>query len=281
MIVLTHMEHIASQYLHGTSPEEQQRLSLLNDLLNQGSLQELRLQGGERILDIGSGLGQLARAMARQAGTRGKVVAIERSAEQIAEAKRQALEAGEDALLDLRQGEVLNLPLRDEEWGSFDIAHARFLLEHVPDPHAVVRNMVRAVRVGGRIVLEDDDHDILRLWPEPPGFSPLWEAYMRTFDRLGNDPYVGRRLVELLHDAGAQPLRNTWIFFGGCSGNPSFSAYVENFIGVVVGAREKIVAVGLYDRSFFDEAIDAIRKWQSRPEAVIWYAIAWAEGVRR
>ena len=53
------------RYLHGSEPEEQRRLSLLNDLLNEGSLRALDLRGDEKILDVGSGLGQLSRAMAR------------------------------------------------------------------------------------------------------------------------------------------------------------------------------------------------------------------------
>ena len=36
-----------------------------------------------------------------------------------------------------------------DEWGTFDLVHARFLLEHVSDPLAVVRSMARAVRPGG------------------------------------------------------------------------------------------------------------------------------------
>jgi hypothetical protein len=44
-------------YIHGTHPEEQQRLSLLNRVLNPASLRELNLAGNERILDCGSGLG--------------------------------------------------------------------------------------------------------------------------------------------------------------------------------------------------------------------------------
>src|SRR5262249_58426917 len=102
----------SSQYLHGTRPDEQRRLSLLNDLLNAGSLREMRLKGAERILDVGSGLGQLSRAMARMAGAR--VIGVERSAEQIAEAERQAAPAGEDGLVGLRQGAALRLPLREE-----------------------------------------------------------------------------------------------------------------------------------------------------------------------
>ena len=134
-----------SRYIHGTAPEEQARLSQLNQLLNDAALRELRLRDGERIVDFGSGLAQLTRAMARQAGVR--AVGLERSAEQIAEAMRQARAAGEEHLLDLRQSDVLGAQL---EAGAYDLAHARFVLEHVHDPLSVVKAMVRAVRPGGR-----------------------------------------------------------------------------------------------------------------------------------
>jgi SAM-dependent methyltransferase len=267
-------------YLHGTAPGEQRRLSVLNEILNDASLRELGLRGGEQILDVGCGLGQLTRAMARAAGPAGRVVGVERDADQLGEAARQAEEAGEGGLVELRQGDALALPLREEEWGSFDLAHARFLLEHVPDPLAVVRGMVRAVRPGGRIVLEDDNHDVMRLWPEPPGFGPLWRAYTRAYDRLGNDPYVGHRLVALLHEAGAAPRRNTWIFFGSCAGQPTFDAYVENTAGLLEGAREAILAGGLFDAACFDAGLAALRDWKRRPDAAMWFALSWAEGAR-
>jgi ubiquinone/menaquinone biosynthesis C-methylase UbiE len=271
----------SSEYIHGTFPEEQQRLSRLNDILNDASLAELRLRGGERILDFGSGLAQFTRLMARQAGENGHVIGIERDSNQISEARRQAEAAGESELVELRQGDVFAMPLRDEEWGTFDVAHARFLLEHVSDPLAVVKAMVRAVRIGGRIVVEDDDHDLIRLWPEPAGFGPLWKAYTRVYDRLGNDPYVGRRLVSLLYEAGAQPARNTWIFFGSCAGNPHFEAYVDNMVGLFSGAQDKIVPWGLLEADSFDEGVANLQAWKRRPEAAMWFAIAWAEGVRR
>src|SRR5262249_7142532 len=134
----------ASSYIHGTAPTEQQRLSLLNDLMNDASLRELALRDGERLLDVGSGLGQLSRAMARAAGPAGRVVGVEGDARQLAEARRLAAAAGEEVLVDFRAGDALQLPLREEEWSTFDVAHARFLLEHVRDPLGVVRAMVRA-----------------------------------------------------------------------------------------------------------------------------------------
>ena len=274
------MPRVPSRYLHGTDPREQRRLSRLNDLINRASLAELGLREGDRVLEVGSGLGQFARAMARRAGPRGRVLGIERSAAQIREARGAARAAGEPKLVAWRRGDALRLPLRRGERGGFDVAHARFLLEHVPDPLAVVRSMVRAVRPGGRIVLEDDDHDVIRLWPEPAGFGPVWKAYARSFELLGNDPGVGRRLVQLLYRAGARPHRNTWIFFGSCSGSPDFRAYVENALGVLRGARRVIVEGRLLSAGEFDQAIAAFDAWKRRPDAALWFAIAWAEGRR-
>jgi SAM-dependent methyltransferase len=270
----------SNRYIHGSAPVEQDRLSRLNELLNLASLRELDLKGGERILDVGSGIGQLTRAMARRAGQGARVVGIERDTNQIAEARSQARADMEEDLIEFREGDALALPPRDEEWGSFDLAHTRFLLEHVSDALGVVRGMVRAVRPGGRIVLADDDHDVLRLWPEPPGFIALWQAYIRSYDRLGNDPYVGRRLVALLHAAGAVPIRNHWIFFGSCAGMPTFPDIVENLQKILVGARALILSTAHVEEDAFDQAIGALETWSTYPDAAFWFAMCWAEGAR-
>jgi ubiquinone/menaquinone biosynthesis C-methylase UbiE len=269
-----------SSYIHGVAPGEQQRLAALNALINEASLREIGPIDGQNILDVGSGLGQFTRALARAAGRTGQTVGVEKHPRQLEEAQLFARHDGEVGLVDFRPGDARALPLRDEEWGTFDLAHTRFLLEHLPDPLAVVRGMVRAVRPGGRIILADDDHDLLRLWPEPPGLGPIWHAYVRTYDRLGNDPYVGRRLVALLHEARAKPVRNTWLFFGSCAGHPTFGGYVTNLIEILNGARETILAQGLLDSEVFDQGVAALRAWGRRPDAAFWYAIAWAEGVR-
>jgi ubiquinone/menaquinone biosynthesis C-methylase UbiE len=270
----------AGSYIHGTDPQEQGRLSVMNDLLNAAALRELALAGGEKVLDLGSGLGQFTRAVARAAGPAGRVVGIEGNPRQLSEALRLARQDGEEGLADLRQGDAREPPLRDDEWGSFDLAHARFLLEHVSDPLAVVRTMVRAVRPGGRLVLADDDHDVLRLHPEPPGLTALWQAYMRTYDRLGNDPSIGRRLPALLHAAGARPRRVTWVFFGGCAGQDTFPVVVANLLEILRGARPTMEAHGLVDPHIFDATLAGLEAWGQRLDASFWYAMSWAEGVR-
>jgi SAM-dependent methyltransferase len=266
-----------SHYVHGTHRDEQRRLSAMNEMLNSACLDELALRGDERVLDVGAGLAQFSRGMARRGA---KVIGVERSAEQLAEARHQAEQAGESGAVDLRQGDAMQLPLRPEEWGSFDLAHARFLLEHVPDPLSVVKQMVNAVRPGGRIVLADDDHALLQLWPQPPGVREAWEAYLRSYDRHGNDPYIGRRLPELLHQAGARPRRINWVFFGACAGQSEFPVYVENFASILRGARAEIESLRLFDGTALDRACQEVTAWGQRPDAALWYAMCWAEGTR-
>jgi len=267
-------------YLHGTRPKEQQRLAKLNGLLNDACLRELALQHGQRVLDVGCGLAQFARMMARAVGEDGCVVGVERNARQLSEARRRARAAGEEDRVQWRRGDALSLPLRKKEWGGFDVVHARFVLEHLAAPQQAVDQMVRAVRHGGRVVLSDDDHDLLRLHPEAPAFEAVWRAYVRVYDRLGCDPFVGRHLIALLHRAGARPVRNTWVFFGSCAGDANFVAYVENMIGVVETARDVITGELGVSPGDFDRAFQEARAWGRRPDAAIWFGLCWAEGVR-
>ena len=276
-----------SIYVHGTTRREQARLGMMNTLINDRALGLMDIRPGEWIVDFGSGLGQITRAFARAAGRSGRVVGIERSPDQLRTARRRlrvedggARRAPARAPIDLRLGDALDPPLAPDEWGTFDTAHTRFLLEHLPRPVDLVRVMVRAVRPGGRVVLQDEDHDILRLFPEPEGMMEVWRAYIRSYERAGNDPSVGRRLVALLHEAGAVPRRCDWIFFGGCAGESRFPTLVENLARILEGAAAAIAATGLVSGRHVRAAVARFRAWSRRPDAALWFAVAWVEGIR-
>ena len=270
---------MASEYIHGSSPAEQERLSLLNDILNEACLRELSLQPGAKVLDLGSGLGQFSRLIARTVGSDGHVIGIERDQDQLAQARSLADSDGETELVEFRRGDAFELPLSEREWGTFDLAHARFLLEHVPRPTEVIASMVRSVRPGGRVFVADDDHDSFRPWPEPPGFQLLWQAYIHSYEKLGNDPYVGRRLVSLLHDGGLTSIRNSCVFFGGCAGNERFEAVADNVIGALEGAKNEMVTAEFLDEESFRSGIDGLKRWKADPAAALWYTVCCAEGV--
>jgi hypothetical protein len=75
-------------------------------------------------------------------------------------------------------------------------------------------------------------------------------------------------------------MRTSFLFFGACSGEPRFRPLVENMVGLLFGARDPIVQGGLLEPEQFDQSLDALRLWAGRPDAALWYAIFWAEGIR-
>lgn len=267
---------MTSTYVHGSAPDEQRRLSRLNDLINGVCLREIELARGDRVLDLGSGLGQFTRAMARAGG---RVVGVERDARQLEAAVALARAAGEADLVEFRSGTAETPPLRPGEAGTFDVVHARFLLEHLRDPMAAVRAMVLAVRPGGRIVLFDDDHELLRLWPPAPAVDGWWQAYWHHYEVVGNDPRIGRKLVSLLHAAGARPARSGLVNFGGCAGEATFAALIDNFAGVMETATTAIVERGALAAGAIAAARKELAEWRRLPDAALWYPMPFAVAV--
>jgi len=271
---------MVDDYIHGYSASEHARLSLMQTLLNDSQIAVMDLGGVGSLLDVGCGLGQLTRAFARALPAGSRVVGVERERRQLAEARRLAEIDGEPDLVELRPGAAEALPLAATERGSFDLAHARFVLEHVRNPLAVVCEMVAAVRPGGHVVLVDDDHDTLRLWPDCPEFEHAWRLYWESYRDRGHDPLVGRRLPELLDLAGAPPVRVASVFYGAVAGSPLFPGVVDNLAGVVGGAAEGLAVNGRLSRVRTAQAIAALEEWRLEPAATVWYSLPLAEGVR-
>lgn len=266
-----------SHYIHGSEPSEQDRLARLNRLINNRCFPKLKLQKGFRVLDVGSGLGQFTYQMSQAVDESGFCLGIERDVNQISVAIKNQSAFN----LEFRQGDALHLPLAENEWLSFDLAHTRFLLEHLPNPSKAVSEMVKALKPGGRIVLEDDDHESMILYPEPIGFKNLWTAYMESYIEVGNDPFIGRKLTKLLMDHRLKDIRNDVVFFGDCAGTDTFQLFTSNLIEVIATSYPVMISSNLISESDYRRAMKHIKAWGALPHASLWYNINVAEGIKR
>ena len=106
-------------------------------------IDELATLKGKQVLDVGCGGGILAEAMARRAM---HVTGIDLAARPLGVARLHALEAGATNL-DYR--EIATEALAHEQPASFDVVTCMEMLEHVPDPAAVVRACATLVKPGG------------------------------------------------------------------------------------------------------------------------------------
>lgn len=271
---------MATHYIHGFSEIEQNRLSMMQTILNEKHLATLDFTGVSRVLDVGSGLGQMTRVIARRLGGNGVVIGVEKNQPQLDAAKQLAIDSKEQHLVDFRSGDATLLPLADDEIGSFDLVHTRFLLEHVSDPLAIVQQMVGAAKVEGRIFLMDDDHELLKVSPACSALERMWKIYWESYRALGFDPLIGRRLPELLVKAGAEIIEVNSLFYGATAGQPIFEAVVDNLLGVIGGTMDRLIQAAVASQLEFDQMLLEVADWRRQPAATVWYSLPYCVGVR-
>src|SRR3954449_1511555 len=174
---------------------ERERLDSLTSLYDPRTLalcERLGLAPGWDCLDAGAGTGSLALALAQRVGPAGSVTALDADTRFLAPLASEPLIVVES---DLTAGE---LPA-----GRFDLVHARLVLEHLPARERVLASLIRALRPGGWLLLEDFDWSTAMV-VDPP--SALHErvagACLTLFAAHAYDAYYGRRLPRRLAAAG-------------------------------------------------------------------------------
>jgi ubiquinone/menaquinone biosynthesis C-methylase UbiE len=162
----------------------------------------LGLAHGERLLDVGCGLGEAALALAEDLGEGGEVVGVDLSERMLRVARSNA--AAARCKVRFAVGDACSL---DEPDDSFDAARSERTLQWLADPAAAVAEMVRVVRPGGRVSLIDTDWSTFTIDVGDDALAALVRDGMRTERQRPSN--VGRRLHDLVGAAGCLPLART------------------------------------------------------------------------
>jgi ubiquinone/menaquinone biosynthesis C-methylase UbiE len=153
---------------------------------------------GQRVMDLGAGVGDVSLLLARLVGPSGEIVGVERDPQTIAYARERATVANASNVRFIECG-VEDIP----EPGPFDAVVGRFILHHLPDPLTVIRSVVGLVRPGGVVAFQEP-------WPSPVQALleplPLWSAVAsvirQTITGGGANPEASLALFDMFQDAG-------------------------------------------------------------------------------
>ena len=189
------------EYVLGYGDAEHGRLArqaLLLAPITQRLFRNAGIGPNKRVLDIGSGIGDVALIAARLVGPSGEVVGIERDAGSIERARERAARERLEHVTFV-EADASALPALS----PFDAVVGRFVLNHNPNPAALLRSLRRAVRPGGTVAFQEVSLSpalavAVRL--------PLWEAVLRAIDetvrRSDMSPDIGLELPGIFQGAG-------------------------------------------------------------------------------
>ena len=175
-----------------TNLERQRLLGQLLNALTSPLLARVSIAQNARCLDVACGIGETTRLIASVLPSVRECIGLELDPALVVEARRP----GEGLPLRFEQGDAHAIPFAD---GSFDFVFARYLMMHLADPEAVIREMMRVTKKGGTIMLVEPDFSFQASHP------PSW-AYERLPELLRAalpDPFIGRKLGHILRQAKA------------------------------------------------------------------------------
>lgn len=191
-------------YLLGHSDREMDRLDLQGRLYRDTTrrcLLDAGIQEGWRVLDVGSGSGDVSLLCAELVGPTGEVVGLDREASAVKAATERAHRGGFAHVRFTTQSAAEAAGAK-----SFDAVVGRFILMHQGDPARFLRDVTRALRPGGSVAFVESSMVVLRDGVHSFPSSELFDWVVRwksaVVESAGADLASGSRLLSTFVNAG-------------------------------------------------------------------------------
>ena len=255
-------------YALGQNPEESARLQRQADELAPEStmvLDRASLGPGQSAVDLGCGPRGVLDLLAAKVGPDGRVVGVDADPAHVAMATEFAAGRG------LGNVEVLTADARGTGLpsGSFDVVHARTLLVTVPEPAVVAAEMARLARPGGWVVSVEPDTEYMLCYPASTAFDRISTFFPPVFGRNGADPWIGRRVPELLRQAGLEDIGVQVTAQAYPAGHTRRTIRLD----LLRSIRPQVVEMGLASAAELDELDAAARAHLDDPATVVVYGL--------
>jgi 2-polyprenyl-3-methyl-5-hydroxy-6-metoxy-1,4-benzoquinol methylase len=228
------------------------------------------LRAGLDLLDVGCGPGTITVDLAARVAP-GRVVGLDVSSAPLEEARALARRAGVD--VEFAVGDVYALAAAD---ASFDVVHAHQVLQHLGDPVAALREMLRVCAPDGVVAARDADYAAMTWYPADPALDRWLAVYRAVAHGNGAEPDAGRRLLAWANAAGATEVTasaSVW-----CYATPESRAWwggmwADRILTSAITAQA--VDGGHADEAELQSISAAWRRWAAQEDA--WFAIIHGE----
>ncbi len=188
-----------NDYIHGYSPEEQQRLVHQAQFLEPQIYPWIDLTKVTHLLEIGCGVGAQTEILLRRYPQL-KITGVDLEPKQIEVAMRRLARPISDGRLVLKVADASDLSQFPQN--SFDGAFLCWFLEHVPNPSAVLAEAKRLLKPQSLMWITEVNNSSLFIHPYSASFLKYWFEFNDYQWTHAGHPFVGLQLGNYLSEAG-------------------------------------------------------------------------------
>jgi ubiquinone/menaquinone biosynthesis C-methylase UbiE len=257
------------EYIHGsTDAKEIARLEKQGDWTAAFTFPSFDARPGHRVLDLACGVGAMSSRLVRAfPGIR--LVGVD-----LSESQLRACRANHPTL-HLARADGAHLPFAD---GTFDRVFCSWLLEHVPAPVPVLREVRRVLAPGGVCQFVEVDNYSFITRPLLPSAQEVLRRLNAAQRRAGGDPCIGPRLHHLFRAAGFRRFTVEPVVMHGTHARPEYlAAFVEEFAEIFESVDESL---GPQAGPLLAEAVRELHGLLAQPSAELRYTAHRAQGFR-
>jgi len=187
--------------------------------LNQLYSSFLNIKPGQKIVDVGCGLGDFTRQLARLSNQKASILGIDSNEKSIRAAITDTKKARLSKSVSYKLGDVYAIPLED---GYADLTCCRTLLMHLTEPLKAVKEMARVTKPGGSVVALEGGKMSAFHDPDDEEFTKLaeqgYDAWVNGIRKLeGKEFRIGEKLPGILRKAGLSNIKaevqaDAWLY---------------------------------------------------------------------
>ena len=259
------------KYLHGFTETERQRLIGQADVLGATVFENIDFSTCKHIYEPGSGVGAQTLQLLRKFPNL-HVTSIEKSPSQVDGAKKVLAPAIAEGRVTLKAGDATNSALAAN---SMDGTFICWLLEHLPKPAAMLKEVFRVLKPGGILYATEVFNPSLFFSPSCPTISRYWEIFSDYQRSLNGDPCAGMHLGNWLTDSGfteiaIRPL--TFMIDKRPANQPKRDAFLNYWWDLFMSAKPGLEGEGLITPAMLAKMEAEYKRFRANPDLVFYAA---------
>ena len=214
------------------------------------------IQESIKALDLGCGAGDVTFEIANLIGSRGKILGLDMDPVKIEKAQLRAKQGGASNI-QFRQANVF-------EWvesNAYDFIYVRFLLTHLPDRERLYPQLLKGLRSGGVLIVEDIDFEGHVSFPKNSAFDRYVQLYQQVVTQRGGDPNLGRKLLDVFNRTGFLKTSANIVY-------PDQSLSKEMNLLTLIGIFDAVIEENLMGKEELHKLTDELERFLKDPKTM-------------